>query len=56
MMYNKLGILNPVKEDELLISNLLKLMESYKSDYTNTFSALTMNVNLENSLFKSDEF
>ncbi len=56
MMYNKLGILNPVKEDELLISNLLKLMESYKSDYTNTFSALTMNVNLEDSLFKSDEF
>ena len=43
MMGNKLGISNPVEEDQILISNILKLMESYKVDYTNTFSALSMN-------------
>jgi len=56
MMCNKLGISNPVEEDQILINNLLKLMESYKADYTNTFSALTMNKSTEDSLSKSEEF
>ena len=56
MMCNKLGIINPAKEDEGLISNLLKLMESYKADYTNTFAALTMNIPYEDSLFTSNDF
>ena len=56
MMGNKLGISNPVEEDQNLISNLLKLMESYKADYTNTFSALTMDKSTEDSLSKSEEF
>ena len=56
MMYNKLGIINPVKEDEVLINNLLKLMESHRADYTNTFAALTMNIPYRDSLFTSNEF
>ena len=46
MMYNKLGIINPTKRDEVLIVNLLKLMELYEADYTNTFAALTLNLSL----------
>ena len=56
MMYNKLGIINPKDEDKVLISDLLKLMELKKADYTNTFAALTMNSYSKNSLFKSSEF
>ena len=41
---------------EALISNLLKLMESHKADYTNTFAALTMNMPYKDSLFSSNEF
>ena len=56
MMCNKLGLLNPVKEDEHLISKLLTMMETYHADYTNTFSALTMNKSCCDSLFNSKEF
>ena len=56
MMYNKLGIINPKDEDKVLISDLLKLMELKKADYTNTFAALTMNSYSKNSLFTSSEF
>tara|TARA_B100000945_G_scaffold102235_1_gene80701 strand:+ start:809 stop:2257 length:1449 start_codon:yes stop_codon:yes gene_type:complete len=56
MMYNKLGIINPKDEDKVLISELLKLMELKKADYTNTFAALTMNSYSKNSLFTSSEF
>jgi len=56
MMYNKLGIINPIKEDQLLIKDLLTLMDSHKADYTNTFSALTLNKPYKDSLFTSNEF
>ena len=56
MMYKKLGIIDPIEEDKLLISNLLKLMESHKADYTNTFAALTLNEICKDSLFSSNEF
>ena len=55
-MYKKIGIINPNEEDKLLIRNLIELMESYKADYTNTFSALTLNEPFEDSLFSSNEF
>jgi uncharacterized protein YdiU (UPF0061 family) len=56
MMYEKLGIINPIEEDKLLINKLLKLMEFYKADYTNTFAALTFKKSCKDSLFKSNEF
>ena len=56
MMYKKLGIINPIEEDKLLITNLLKLMEFHKADYTNTFAALTLNEIDKGSLFSSNEF
>ena len=43
MMYKKLGIIEPVKKDRALVDSILKLMESYKADYTNTFAALSLN-------------
>ena len=55
-MYGKLGIINPIEEDKLLINKLLKLMEFYKADYTNTFAALTFKKSCKDSLFKSNEF
>tara|TARA_X000001036_G_scaffold129322_1_gene122313 strand:+ start:163 stop:1611 length:1449 start_codon:yes stop_codon:yes gene_type:complete len=56
MMYNKLGIINPTKRDKVLIVNLLKLMELYEADYTNTFAALTLNISNKDSLFTSNKF
>ena len=56
MMYKKIGIINPNEEDKLLIRDLVKLMESYKADYTNTFAALTLNEPFEDSLSSSNEF
>ena len=55
-MRAKLGLLNEEKEDETLIADLLKMMEAYQADYTNTFRALTFE-NYENiALFQSKEF
>ena len=56
MMCKKLGIINPIEKDKLLIKNLLVLMESHKSDYTNIFAALTFNKSYKDSLFNSNEF
>ena len=56
MMYNKLGIISPNKEDKLLVKELLVLMENYQADYTNTFASLTLNRSFENSLFLSKRF
>lgn len=39
-MRAKLGIFNEEPEDEAMIEQLLGLMQRYKADYTNTFSAL----------------
>ena len=51
----KIGISKPIEEDKLLVDSLLKLMESYKADYTNTFAALSLNVDSNDTLFTSNE-
>ena len=56
MMYKKLGILNPVEKDKILIDSLLDLMNDYKADYTNTFAALTLNSTSNDVLFTSNKF
>ena len=55
-MYKKLGIIKPIEKDRLLVDSLLKLMNSHKADYNNTFSALTLNTVSDDSIFKEDEF
>jgi len=56
MMYAKLGITKPLKDDKVLVDTLLQLMEENKADYTNTFAALTLNKISDNSLFTSSRF
>lgn len=48
-MRAKLGMFNEEKEDESLIEDLLRMMEKYHADYTNTFRALTVD-NMEGSV------
>lgn len=55
-MRAKLGMLEEDSEDQALIEMLLRLMEIYKADYTNTFRALTINKLEEQGLFCSSEF
>ncbi|MFE6135892.1 YdiU family protein [Bacillus sp. NPDC057893] len=55
-MKKKLGLFSNEEQDQSLIEKLLKAMEKYKADYTNTFRALT-DTTLENApLFESPEF
>ncbi len=55
-MKKKLGLFSNEEQDHSLIEQLLKMMEKYKADYTNTFRSLTLNT-LENTpLFDSSEF
>jgi len=56
MMYKKLGILEPIEKDKILVDSLLKLMNDYKADYTNTFAALTLDDILDDTLFTSNKF
>ena len=56
MMYKKLGILKPNEKDKILVDSLLKLMNDYKADYTNTFAALTLKDISDDHLFKSNKF
>ena len=56
MMFKKLGITKPLKEDKVLVDTLLQLMEENKADYTNTFAALTLNKVSDDSLFTSSQF
>ena len=56
MMFKKLGITKPLKEDKVLVDTLLQLMEEHKADYTNTFAALTLNKVSDDSLFTSNHF
>jgi len=56
MMYEKLGITKPLKDDKVLVDTLLQLMEESKADYTNTFAALTLNKVSDDSLFTSSRF
>lgn len=55
-MRAKLGIFNEEAQDKTLIDELLKIMEKYRADYTNTFIALTFGTHNDNDLFKSQEF
>lgn len=55
-MRAKLGIFNQEAGDESLIDELLKMMEKYNVDYTNTFLALTFDELNDAPLFGSDEF
>lgn len=55
-MKKKLGLFSNEEQDHSLIEQLLKMMEKYKADYTNTFRSLTLDT-LENTpLFDSPEF
>ena len=56
MMYKKLGIHKPVKEDKGLVDTLLNLMENHQADYTNTFATLTLNKESDDSMFTSNKF
>ena len=56
MMFEKLGITQPLNEDKVLVDTLLQLMEENKADYTNTFAALTLNKVSDDSLFTSSQF
>ncbi len=55
-MRAKLGIFNEELEDEEIIDELLKMMEVHKSDYTNTFLALTFDRFQGEDLFATKEF
>ena len=50
----KLGIKNPTDEDEIVVNDLLTIMNKYRADYTNTFSALTKG-KFENIVFYDTE-
>lgn len=53
-MAAKIGIKSPISDDEKVITDLLKIMEMYKADYTNTFSLLTQN-KFEDIIFYNTE-
>ncbi|MEC5425483.1 YdiU family protein [Virgibacillus sp. C22-A2] len=55
-MRRKLGIFNEEKEDESLFEDLLRIMEQYAADYTNTFRALTLGIPEDFVLFGTPEF
>lgn len=55
-MRAKLGVFNEEEQDAALIDNLLRMMEQYQVDYTNTFRALTFNTLEEGALFSTPEF
>lgn len=52
----KLGIFNEEAKDESLIEGLLSMMEVHRSDYLNTFRALTFDTSDDSNLFDSTEF
>jgi serine/tyrosine/threonine adenylyltransferase len=55
-MRAKLGMVNEEEQDEALIDDLLKMMQKYHADYTNTFRALTFDRLEGQDLFGTDEF
>lgn len=55
-MRAKLGIFNEEKQDESLMEDLLKMMQEYRADYTNTFRALTFERQEDTVLFGAPEF
>lgn len=55
-MRAKLGIYTEEDQDATLIEDLLKMMQKYRADYTNTFTALTFDKEEDNILFGTPEF
>ncbi|MCR6852958.1 YdiU family protein [Paenibacillus jamilae] len=55
-MKKKLGLFSNEEQDHSLIEQLLKMMEKYKADYTNTFRSLTLDAIENTALFESPEF
>lgn len=55
-MRAKLGIFNNEDMDETLIEELLKIMQKYRADYTNTFRALTFDKYEDTVLSGTPEF
>jgi len=55
-MRAKLGIFNEEIQDEALIKDLLSMMQKHGADYTNTFRALTFDIDSDMSLFGTTEF
>ncbi|HYF83590.1 MAG TPA: YdiU family protein [Clostridia bacterium] len=55
-MRAKLGIFNEELQDESLIEGLLRMMQKYHEDYTNTFRALTFDKRSDTVLFDTPEF
>jgi len=55
-MRAKLGLHNEEADDELLIKDLLQLMQRFRADYTNTFRALTLEMNEHIELFSEPDF
>jgi serine/tyrosine/threonine adenylyltransferase len=55
-MRAKLGISNEEDQDEILIKDLLKMMQKYEADYTNTFRALTLGQYEGMELFNTNTF
>ncbi|MBT2765828.1 protein adenylyltransferase SelO [Paenibacillus sp. ISL-20] len=55
-MRAKLGIFNEEQQDEALIKDLLTMMQNYRSDYTNTFRALTFDKPEDTALSGTTEF
>jgi uncharacterized protein YdiU (UPF0061 family) len=55
-MRAKLGIFNEEAEDEALITDLLRMMQEQRADYTNTFRALTFDKPEDTILFGTEGF
>lgn len=55
-MRRKLGLFNEEVEDLGLVQGLLSMIQQYKSDYTNTFLALTRQQAKDTDLYRSSEF
>lgn len=55
-MRAKLGLFSEEAEDESIITELLNIMEKYKTDYTNTFRSLTLGQLEGMDIFSAAEF
>ena len=55
-MRAKLGLHGDEAGDELLIEDLLRLMEQYRADYTNTFRSLALDKKDDMDMFSRPEF
>lgn len=56
ILFNKLGISNPLSSDKKMADDLLELMEKHEADYTNLFIALRYGKENDDAIFQSEEF